>query len=93
MARYHSHQLYTYRLPYHKPVRWSDIVECEAEFVALALTLDSGHTGWAEITVKPTWNGATVRLLQVGLEEILIPRLQDLEFSAPEELYWRLASI
>ncbi|MCK9510181.1 MAG: hypothetical protein M0R28_02990 [Pigmentiphaga sp.] len=93
MARYHSHQLYTYRLPYHKPVRWSDIVENEAEFVALAITLDSGHTGWAEITVKPTWNGATVRLLQAGLEEILIPRLHHLEFSTPGEIHAALASI
>jgi len=93
MARYHSHQLYTYCLPYFKPVRWSDIVEHQAEFVALAVTLDSGHTGWGEITVKPTWNGATVRLLQAGLEDILIPRMRELEFSSPDEVYWRLASI
>src|SRR5690606_30652558 len=34
-----------------------------------------------------------IRLLQAGLEDILIPRLRNIEFSTPDELYQHLAPI
>ncbi len=59
----HDNRLYTYRLPYARPVRWSDIVEDAAPFVLLRLTADDGTEGVAEITVKPTWCGVSARSL------------------------------
>jgi L-alanine-DL-glutamate epimerase-like enolase superfamily enzyme len=85
-ARLANHRLYTYRLRYTRPVRWSDIIEEAAPFVLLRLTSDSGAEGVAEITVKPTWCGVTARSLIAAIEEIFVPILKKLDLSGPEKV-------
>jgi L-alanine-DL-glutamate epimerase-like enolase superfamily enzyme len=88
-----DHQLYSYSLKYERPVRWSDIVEEAAPFVALRLTSDDGHVGVGEITVKPTWCGVTARSLIASIQEIFIPMLSKLDLSDPEQVRQRLDGV
>jgi L-alanine-DL-glutamate epimerase-like enolase superfamily enzyme len=81
--RLSDYSLHAYRLRYARPVTWSDIVEEAAPFVLLRLTADSGETGVAEITVKPTWGGVTPRSLIATIEDIFIPLLRTLDLSDP----------
>jgi L-alanine-DL-glutamate epimerase-like enolase superfamily enzyme len=85
--------LFAYRLPYERPVAWSDIVEDAAPFVLLRLTADTGAVGVAEITVKPTWCGVTARSLVAALEDIFIPLLKTLDLSDPAKLRARLDAV
>ncbi len=78
-----THALYRCRLPYARPVRWSDIVEEAAEFLLLRLTSDTGHEGVAEMTIKPTWTGASLRSLVVSLEDVFLPLLKKLPLADP----------
>jgi L-Ala-D/L-Glu epimerase len=71
-----DHRLYTYRLRYARPVRWSDIVEEAAPFVLLRLIADDGTEGVAEITVKPTWCGVSARSLTAAIDDVFIPILK-----------------
>ncbi|MES1977879.1 MAG: enolase C-terminal domain-like protein [Pseudomonadota bacterium] len=64
---------HTCRLPYERPVQWSDVVEDAAEFLLLKLESDTGHAGVAEMTLKPTWTGASRRGLVASLEDLLLP--------------------
>ncbi len=57
-------------------MQWSDVVEDAAEFLLLKLESDSGHTGVAEMTLKPTWTGASRRALVAALEDMLLPLVQ-----------------
>ena len=79
-----EHSLHAYALPYARPVVWSDIVEEAAPFVLLRLTADSGQTGVAEVTVKPTWGGVTARSLIAAIEDMFIPLLRTLDLSEPQ---------
>lgn len=72
LARY---SLHAYRLPYARPVKWSDVVEEAATFLMLRLESDTGHVGVSEITIKPTWMGHSVRSLVASVQEVLLPRL------------------
>ena len=81
-----DYRLYTYRLRYAKPVRWSDIVEDAAPFVLLRLTADDGTEGVAEITVKPTWCGVTARSLIAAIEDIFIPLVKKLDLNDPAKV-------
>lgn len=81
--RLSDYSLHAYRLRYARPVTWSDIVEEAAPFVLLRLTADSGETGVAEITVKPTWGGVTPRSLIATIEDIFVPLLRTLDLSDP----------
>ncbi len=67
---------HTCRLPYERPVQWSDVVEDAADFLLLRLDSDTGHTGVAEMTLKPTWTGASRRGLVAALEDMLLPLVQ-----------------
>lgn len=78
-----KHSLHVYRLPYERPVRWSDIVEEAAQFLLLRLVADTGHEGVAEMTIKPTWTGASLRSLAAALEDVFIPLLMKLDLSDP----------
>ncbi|HEX4409158.1 MAG TPA: mandelate racemase/muconate lactonizing enzyme family protein [Xanthobacteraceae bacterium] len=85
-VRLAEYRLYTYRLRYTRPVRWSDIVEDAAPFVLLRLTADNGAEGVAEITVKPTWCGVTARSLIAAVEDIFVPLLKKCDLSSPEKV-------
>ncbi|MFD0668948.1 mandelate racemase/muconate lactonizing enzyme family protein [Ramlibacter sp. MAHUQ-53] len=73
--------LHAYRLPYERPVRWSDIVEEGGTFLMLRLQSDEGHEGVAEMTVKPTWTGFGLEGLRASLAEVLLPRLAQVDLS------------
>lgn len=81
-----EHSLHTYSLPYTRPVRWSDIVEDAGQFLLLRITAQSGHTGVAEITIKPTWTGASLPMLSAAIDDILMPRLRNIELSNVEQI-------
>lgn len=68
-----GYSLHSYALRYERPVKWSDIVEDAAPFVLLRLEDESGAVGVGEITVKPTWCGATGRSLIAAVQEMFIP--------------------
>jgi L-alanine-DL-glutamate epimerase-like enolase superfamily enzyme len=71
-----DYSLHVYRLPYERPVRWSDVVEEAAQFLLLKLVSDTCHTGVAEIVIKPTWTGASLRSLAASIEDVFVPLLQ-----------------
>lgn len=70
-----GHSLHPIHIPYRRPVRWASTEESGADFLLLLLTSDTGHVGVAEATAKPTWAGATPKILAAALEEIFLPRL------------------
>ena len=80
LARWSFH---TYRLPYARPVRWSDIVEDGALFVLLRLESEDGAVGVGESTIKATWAGVSPRSLMAALEDMLIPLLTGVDLSDP----------
>ena len=79
-----DYSLHPYRLRYARPVQWSDVVEDSAPMMLLRLVADTGAVGVGEITVKPTWCGATARSLAVAIEEMFIPLLRTLDLSDPK---------
>ncbi len=74
-----SHSLHTYNLAYERPVRWSDIVEESAQFLLLRLDSDTGHSGVAEMTIKPTWMGTSLAGLVAALRDVFLPLLKTLD--------------
>jgi L-alanine-DL-glutamate epimerase-like enolase superfamily enzyme len=82
-VRLADYSLHAYALRYARPVVWSDIVEEAAPFVLLRLTADTGESGVAEVTVKPTWGGITARSLSATIEDIFIPLVRTLDLSDP----------
>jgi L-alanine-DL-glutamate epimerase-like enolase superfamily enzyme len=83
----------SYSLPYEREVRWSDVVESEAQFVSLRLEADSGHAGVAEVTVKPTWSGVSRRTLEASVAELFVPMLEKADIADPAAVRARLDAI
>ncbi len=78
-----EYSLHPYHLRYERPVQWSDIVEDAAPFLLLRLQSDTGAVGVAEITVKPTWCGVTIRSLSAMIEEVFAPLLASTDLDNP----------
>lgn len=74
-----AHSLHPVYLPYRRAVCWASTEESGADFLLLRLTSDTGHVGVAEATAKPTWAGATPRVLAAALEDIFLPRLASVD--------------
>lgn len=91
--RLRDHRLYTYRLPYARPVRWSDIVEDAAPFVLLRLIANDGSEGVAEVAVKPTWCGVSARSLIAAIDDIFIPILKKLDLNDPAAIRTALEAV
>ena len=85
--------LRSYRLPYEREVRWSDVVESAAQFLLLRLESDSGHAGVAEATVKATWSGVSRRTLEAAIEDLFVPILQQADLADPAAVRERLEAI
>lgn len=85
--------LHPYRLPYIRPVRWSSMVESEAQFLLLRIEADSGHSGVGEAVVKPTWNGVTLRSLSAAVEDIFVPLLGAADLSDIAALRQRMNAV
>lgn len=67
------------RIPLPKPVQWASLRETAADYLLLKITADNGLVGVAEGTCKVPWTGATLRSLQVVLEEMFVPSLKDVD--------------
>ncbi len=70
MRRIESWSIHGYTLPYETPVTWADVIEAGAPMLLLALRDADGNVGISEVTVKPTWYGASFKSLVGALEEI-----------------------
>lgn len=78
--------LHAFRLPYTRPVRWSDIVEDGATFLLLRLESTDGVVGVGESTVKPTWAGFGVRSLAALVEDVMVPIVARHDLGDPAEV-------
>ncbi len=73
--------LHFYRLPYARDVVWANAVERSGLYALLKLVSDGGATGIAEGTLKDTWSGVSPKSLAAVLEDILLPRLKQLDLA------------
>lgn len=73
--------LHFYRLPYRRAVTWAYAAESSSDYALLKLTADDGTVGIAEGVVKPARTGFSPRSLAVTLEDVMLPRLRDVDLS------------
>ncbi|HEX9398394.1 MAG TPA: mandelate racemase/muconate lactonizing enzyme family protein [Burkholderiales bacterium] len=73
--------LHFYRLPYRRAVTWAYAAESSSDYALLKLTADDGTIGIAEGVVKPARTGFSPRSLAATLEDVMLPRLRDVELS------------
>jgi len=73
--------LHFYRLPYRRAVTWAYAAESSSDYALLKLTADDGTVGIAEGVVKPARTGFSPRSLAATLEDVMLPRLRDVELS------------
>jgi L-alanine-DL-glutamate epimerase-like enolase superfamily enzyme len=74
--------LHFYRLPYRRAVTWAYAAESSSDYALLKLVADDGTVGIAEGVVKPARTGFSPRSLAVTLEDVILPRLRDVDLSA-----------
>lgn len=70
-------ELHPVRVPYHRPITWASVREDGADYLLLRVFTRDGVVGVSEGTVKPTWTGSTLRTLTAVIEDLLLPRLRD----------------
>jgi L-alanine-DL-glutamate epimerase-like enolase superfamily enzyme len=68
-----------YRLPYRRPVTWAYAAESSSDYALLTLVADDGAVGVAEGVVKPARTGYSPRSLAATLEDVLLPRLREVD--------------
>jgi L-Ala-D/L-Glu epimerase len=73
--------LHFYRLPYRRAVTWAYAAESSSDYALLQLTADNGATGIAEGVVKPARTGFSPRSLAATLEDVMLPRLKDVDLA------------
>jgi len=79
--RLESWSLHFYRLPYRREVVWAYAAESSSDYALLKLVADDGTVGIAEGVVKPTRTGFSPRSLAVTLEDVILPRLKDVDLA------------
>ncbi|MEO8752879.1 MAG: hypothetical protein ABI624_09385, partial [Casimicrobiaceae bacterium] len=79
-------KLHPVHLPYHRVIKWRDHVESGSDFLLLAIESDEGDRGVAEVTVKPTWNGESLRSLIAAIEDFFMPSLKNADIGDPASL-------
>ncbi|MCB0211724.1 MAG: enolase [Anaerolineae bacterium] len=73
IAEIHTHP---FRLPMKGSLSWGKASRLDAlEHVLVQLVTDTGHTGWAEATPRPTIYGETPQSIQTIIHDHLAPRL------------------
>ena len=85
--------LHVYRLPYLKPVVWSNAEEDSGLFALLRLVSDDGVAGIAEGTIKNTWSGVSPRSLRAALEDVVLPLVNKINLESPEAISSALSRI
>jgi L-alanine-DL-glutamate epimerase-like enolase superfamily enzyme len=88
-----SWSLHFYRLPYCKPVVWSNAEEDAGLYALLTLVGDGGAAGIAEGTIKSTWSGVSPRSLRAALEEVVLPLLKNVDLLDEKAVYGSLSRI
>jgi L-alanine-DL-glutamate epimerase-like enolase superfamily enzyme len=84
--------LHFYRLPYRKPVVWSNAEE-DAGLYAL-LTLEAGGLkGVAEGTIKNTWSGVSPRSLRAALEDVVLPLVKNVDLLDDHAVFTSLSKV
>jgi len=73
--------LHFYRLRYRREVRWAYAPESHGDYALLKLVADNGATGIAEAVVKPARTGYSPRSLAATLEDVLLPRLREIDLA------------
>jgi L-Ala-D/L-Glu epimerase len=81
-----------YRLPYGKPVVWSNAEEDSGLFALLTLSGD-GLTGLAEGTIKNTWSGVSPASLRAALQDVVLPLLKNADLLDDQAIYQQLSRI
>jgi L-alanine-DL-glutamate epimerase-like enolase superfamily enzyme len=84
--------LHFYRLPYRKPVVWSNAEEDAGLYALLTLAAD-GLTGIAEGTIKNTWSGVSPASLRAALEGVVLPLLGNVDLLDEHAVYKALSRI
>ena len=85
--------LHFYALPYRREIVWANAVEKEGVFALLEIEGDNGRRGVAEGTIKSTWSGVSVNSLKAAFEDVLMPRLKDVDIATPADVAEALAGI
>lgn len=85
--------IHFYRLPYAREVVWANAVERSGTFALLKLTADSGEAGVAEGTLKDTWSGVSPRSLAAVLEDVLLPRVLEIDIDDAATVSQAIAGI
>lgn len=68
------------RFSYERTIKWNDNVpETGGVYALLTLETEDGLVGVSEATLKPIWTGSSVRSIIASIEDILLPRLMDVD--------------
>jgi L-alanine-DL-glutamate epimerase-like enolase superfamily enzyme len=87
-------QTITFRLPLTGSLSWGKASRLDTlEHVLVRLVTDTGHTGLAEATPRPTIYGETPESIQTIIQKHLAPKLIGLEVADIEEVHQRMATI
>lgn len=87
-------QTITFRLPLTGSLSWGKASRLDTlEHVLVRLVTDTGHTGLAEATPRPTIYGETPESIQTIIQKHLVPKLIGLEVADIEEVHRRMATI
>jgi L-alanine-DL-glutamate epimerase-like enolase superfamily enzyme len=70
-----------YRLPYRREVVWAYAAESSSDYALLQLVADDGVVGVAEAVVKPARTGYSPRSLAATLEDVVLPRLRNVDLA------------
>jgi L-alanine-DL-glutamate epimerase-like enolase superfamily enzyme len=81
-----GYKLYPVHLPYRRPVRWAGHAESGLDVMIMALETAGGLIGVGEAPVRLNWTAATLKSLQVVIEEIFMPRLMGKDLSDEAEI-------
>jgi L-Ala-D/L-Glu epimerase len=85
--------LHFYRLPYLKPVVWSNAEEDSGLFALLRLVADDGAAGIAEGTIKHAWSGVSPRSLRAALEDVVLPLVKNVDLLDEKEVFKNLSKV
>ena len=75
--------LHFYALPYRREIVWANAVETQGVYALLLIEGDNGKQGVAEGTIKATWSGVSPLSLKAAFEDVLMPRLKNVDITSP----------
>ncbi|HSV83355.1 MAG TPA: enolase C-terminal domain-like protein [Ramlibacter sp.] len=76
-----SWSLHPCAIPYLRKVAWAGSEDAFNPVLVLKLVAEDGSIGVAEVAVKPTWFGTSMRSIVAALEDILLPLAATIDVS------------